>query len=435
MPQKAAKSQDKPPEKAGVEKWTPFDHPHYVQFNAPVDAWGARLLNDSVKPHVDSFNLFTNEILGLMPDDISPAEMTWHDGTTVRCWLSDLALHQPIRGEDVLDPRLLPTHCRQAHITYSGELSGTVNVSLGTGEPPVQMARVPLGLVPIMVRSEACHLHGMPPSKMVQCGEDPDERGGYFIVNGNEKVVRLLIMPKSNFPVALYRPSFSNRGPLYSAYAVQMRSMRPDLTTQTVTMHYRKDGTCWVRFTYLKNEYLIPLMLLLKCLAPDELNSERSLFELLCDGLMADTFVAERVTCMLEQMRTHPELKHVHSREDALYYLGSKFEVVFREKRGAGVSLDGIALEVDDSAMSPVEKSVSVARRLLDSLMLVHCPKGAEGGKAKVDCLVLIFRKLMALVRGDIAPDNADAMDVQELLLPGQLFGALLKEVLQSSLC
>ncbi|KAF4745135.1 DNA-directed RNA polymerase I subunit RPA2, partial [Perkinsus olseni] len=73
-------------------------------------------------------------------------------------------------------------------------------------------------------------------------------------------------------------------------------------------------------------------------------------------------------------------------------------------------------------------------RRLLDSLMLVHCPKGAEGGKAKVDCLVLIFRKLMALVRGDIAPDNADAMDVQELLLPGQLFGALLKEVLQSSL-
>lgn len=52
---------------------------------------------------------------------------------------------------------------------------------------------------------------------------------------------------------------------------------------------------------------------------------------------MADTFVAERVTCMLEQMRTHPELKHVHSREDALYYLGSKFEVVFREKRGAGV--------------------------------------------------------------------------------------------------
>ncbi|EER17282.1 DNA-directed RNA polymerase subunit, putative, partial [Perkinsus marinus ATCC 50983] len=178
-------------------------------------------------------------------------------------------------------------------------------------------------------------------------------------------------MPKSNFPVALYRPSFSNRGPLYSAYAVQMRSMRPDLTTQTVTMHYRKDGTCWVRFTYLKNEYLIPLMLLLKCLAPDELNSERSLFELLCDGLMADTFVAERVTCMLEQMRTHPELKHVHSREDALYYLGSKFEVVFREKRGAGV-----------------------------------------------DCLVLIFRKLMALVRGDIAPDNADAMDVQELLLP-----------------
>lgn len=73
MPHKAVKSQSKLPEKE-VEKWTPFDHPHYVQFNAPVDAWGARLLNDSVKPHVDSFNLFV--ITGLTPEAVGSA---WAD--------------------------------------------------------------------------------------------------------------------------------------------------------------------------------------------------------------------------------------------------------------------------------------------------------------------------------------------------------------------
>ena len=36
------------------------------------------------------------------------------------------------------------------------------------------------------------------------------EMGGYFIVNGIEKVIRMLILPRRNYVSMLYLPSFSS---------------------------------------------------------------------------------------------------------------------------------------------------------------------------------------------------------------------------------
>ena len=51
---------------------------------------------------------------------------------------------------------------------------------------------------------------------LIQLNEDPNEFGGYFIVNGNEKMIRMLIVQKRNYPVAFLRPSYTNRGPGYT---------------------------------------------------------------------------------------------------------------------------------------------------------------------------------------------------------------------------
>lgn len=42
--------------------------------------------------------------------------------------------------------------------------------------------------------------------------------GGYFIINGLEKVIRMLIMPRRNFPLAMTRPKWKNRGPAFTEY-------------------------------------------------------------------------------------------------------------------------------------------------------------------------------------------------------------------------
>lgn len=44
------------------------------------------------------------------------------------------------------------------------------------------------------------------------------EMGGYFIVNGIEKVIRMLIMPRRNYPIAMSRPKWKGRGQGYTQY-------------------------------------------------------------------------------------------------------------------------------------------------------------------------------------------------------------------------
>ena len=78
----------------------------------------------------------------------------------------------------------------------------------------------------------------MTPAQLVQAKEESEELGGYFIVNGIEKVVRMLTVARRNYPLAIVRPSYVNRGPSYSKYGIQLRSVRLDQTSQTNWLHY-----------------------------------------------------------------------------------------------------------------------------------------------------------------------------------------------------
>jgi DNA-directed RNA polymerase I subunit RPA2 len=51
-----------------------------------------------------------------------------------------------------------------------------------------------LGEIPIMVRSKHCHLYNLNGQQMVNRKEDSNEYGGYFVLNGLEKMIRMLII-------------------------------------------------------------------------------------------------------------------------------------------------------------------------------------------------------------------------------------------------
>ncbi len=69
---------------------------------------------------------------------------------------------------------------------------------------------------------------------------------------------------------------------------------------------------------------------------------------------------------------------------------------------------------------------MAAGQRLLDQYVLVHLP--GEAGRAKVDLLVIMIRKLYAFVSGEVVEDNSDSLMNQELLLPGHLYLMFLKE-------
>ena len=53
--------------------------------------------------------------------------------------------------------------------------------------------------------------------------------GGYFIINGIEKVIRMLIMPRRNYPIVLSRPKWRTRGQGYTQYGRENLFHKPSV--------------------------------------------------------------------------------------------------------------------------------------------------------------------------------------------------------------
>src|SRR5947209_3235368 len=102
--------------------------------------------------------------------------------------------------------------------------------------------------------------------------------GGYFIINGIEKMIRLLLVSRRNHVMALVRSSFANRGPNYTEYGVQIRCAKLDQTTVTNTLHYLKDGNCLLRFNWKKQEFMVPIILIMKV----SIQIQKKNFEIFC---------------------------------------------------------------------------------------------------------------------------------------------------------
>jgi DNA-directed RNA polymerase I subunit RPA2 len=164
-------------------------------------------------------------------------------------------------------------------------------------------------------------LRGLSSAALVAHNEEPEEFGGYFIINGNERLIRYLILPRRNHLIALVRPSFQNRGPTYTQFAVAIRCVRPDQTSVTNSLHYLSNGSAMLRFSWRKQEYTIPIMLLLKALvnAPD-----REIFEGIIMQDHENTFLTDRVELLLRSFKSYS----LYTGEQCLAYLGDKFRVV-----------------------------------------------------------------------------------------------------------
>lgn len=79
-------------------------------------------------------------------------------------------------------------------------------------------------------QSDRCNLHKLKPKQLVDHGEHEQEWGGYFIIKGNEKLVRMLLMTRRNYPIAIRRSGWKQRGTLFSDSGISIRCVRSDQT-------------------------------------------------------------------------------------------------------------------------------------------------------------------------------------------------------------
>merc|ERR1712226_392196 len=163
--------------------------------------------------------------------------------------------------------------------------------------------------------------------------------GGYFIVNGIERCVRMLQVPRRNFATAIQRSNYKNRGNIYSDLGVAMRCARynGDQSTVTNTLHYLTTGGSTLRFAAKKQEFLIPVVLLCRALSGSLSSSAQSepdaaagrpggigitdeeLFNRIVQGNEENTFLVARAGSLLQDARFR--YQNLNTPEECLAYI------------------------------------------------------------------------------------------------------------------
>ncbi|ORY90187.1 hypothetical protein BCR35DRAFT_287430 [Leucosporidium creatinivorum] len=373
-----------------------------------------------VAPHIDSFDaLFegapigpngqVEQSLGLLDmaiNDLQPKVVFDGQGADgslgnrLEIKIDNLLVARPMapeKGVGSRERKIYPSESRERLATYASKMTAKLSWSVNGG--PVTSETRDLGNLPMMVKSTRCNLKGLPPSGLVEHHEEAEEMGGYFIINGNERLIRFLIVPRRNHVTSIIRPSFGNRGAAYTQFGVAIRSVRPDQTSQTNTLHYLSNGGSTLRFSWRKAEYMVPVVMVLKALVGA---TDKEIFMGILQNDFENTFLTDRVELLLRGFKSYG----LRTQHQCLEFLGDKFRVVLQ---------------------CPEDWSNErVGQFLIDRIVLVHL----KDPKDKLRLLYFMIRKLYALVGGDCCADNPDSPQHQEILMPGFLYGIIIKEKL-----
>ncbi|MCW4021423.1 MAG: DNA-directed RNA polymerase subunit B [Candidatus Bathyarchaeota archaeon] len=149
-----------------------------------------------VRQHLDSYNEFVERRLQNVIDEIGQIEIEVPEGPykvrfgkvfIVREVENDV-IHGPYATEvDGTRHEIYPMEARLRNLTYSVPLS--VEMTPVIDDKELDKELVYIGDLPTMLKSKYCLLSELSEEELVRQGEDPLDPGGYFIINGSERVI------------------------------------------------------------------------------------------------------------------------------------------------------------------------------------------------------------------------------------------------------
>uniref|UniRef100_A0A3Q3GCL8 DNA-directed RNA polymerase subunit beta n=1 Tax=Kryptolebias marmoratus TaxID=37003 RepID=A0A3Q3GCL8_KRYMA len=353
-------------------------------------------VQDLTRAHIESFDQAVTDGLSRVVQAIPPLEFLSRNDKVSLSFV-DATVHSPAVGKGSIctEMKVFPAECRGRRCTYKGKL--VADISWSINGVPKGIIKQSLGQLPVMVKSKLCNLHGMSPKELVRHHEEAEEMGGYFIVNGIEKVIRMLIMPRRNYPIAMSRPKWKSRGQGYTPYGISMRCVKEEHTAINMNLHYLENGTVMVNFIYQKELFFLPLGFALKALVDF---TDFQIFQELIKGHEDNSFYK---TCVSEMLRIVAE-EGCTTRSKVLDYLGEHFRVKLN--------------------LPEWYTNEQCANILLNECICIHLKSDAE----KFYLLCLMTRKLFAYAKQECMEENPDSITCHEVLTPGQLYLMFLKE-------
>jgi len=249
---------------------------------------------------IESFNSFVDFELQKILDENKEVEPTIipPNVDTYKIRFDKIWITKPeITEADGSKRDIFPSEARLRKITYAAPMF--VEVSAHINGQKRESIKTQIGNLPIMLKSKYCHLNKLDKEGLVDAGEDPDDPGGYFIINGSEKVLvniedlssnRVLVEKASTGPSEYIGKLFSERGSFKIPHI----------------MERMKDGIIYLSFTRIKR---IPVVIVIKAL-----------------GLMKDEEIMRSVSenNYDEMLVNLYECVDIKTQEDAIDYIAKK---------------------------------------------------------------------------------------------------------------
>jgi DNA-directed RNA polymerase subunit B len=331
-----------------------------------------------VSSDIESFNYFIEKRLQEIIEDNGDIEPTIipHNIDEFKIRFDKIIVGKPeITEADGAKRAIYPVEARLRKISYSAPIE--IEVSAHIDGVQRESFKTQIGFMPIMLKSNNCHLNGLNEEELIEKGEDPNDPGGYFIINGTEKVLidiedlaaNKVMIEKTKIGVTDYTGKlFSEHG----SYKIPH------------TIEKMKDGIYYLSFTRVKR---VPFIIIIKAL-----------------GLLKD--------------------------EDIMKFINTKDEA------GVIVNLyEFLDVKKQEDAMDLVAKKIGITQareiriervqEILDRYLLPHLGTSKDDRLFKAYNLCKMLKKYIAVENERISIDDKDHYSNKRLKLSGDLLGDL----------
>ncbi|KAI1266238.1 RNA polymerase Rpb2 [Xylariaceae sp. FL1019] len=297
------------------------------------------------------------------------------------------------------NPKITPQECRLRDMTYSARILIDVAYPKERGKKAIRR-NVELARMPVMLRSNKCHLYGANNTQMEVMNECPLDPGGYFIVRGTEKVI--LIQEQLSKNRVIVEADEKNN------------AITASVTSST---HERKSKT----YVLLKKERItlqhnvltenIPIVIVMKAFGGF---TDYEIMQLITgsDGRYQDDFDINFSEAVVAE---------VFTQQQALEYIGSRVKMGMKPKQGRG----GF-----QARRSAVEEGLDA----LANIIVAHIPVEGTNFFSKAIYIAMMARRVLMARHNPKLVDDRDFVGNKRFELAGQLLSLLFEDLFKNFL-
>jgi DNA-directed RNA polymerase subunit B len=327
-----------------------------------------------VDSNIQSFNTLLEQGMQEVIEENKEAEPTIipHNIEKFKIRFGRITVGKPeITEADGSKRPIFPMEARLRKISYHAPIFLEVSTYINDVQRENFVAEV--GKMPIMLKSKHCNLNGLAREDLIKHGEDASDPGGYFIINGTERViVNVEDLAANNFVVEKHKKTGVCSGRYFAAkgsYKIPH------------AFEKNKNGIYYMTFTRVKQ---MPVVIILKAL-----------------GMLKDEDIMKSVSLdktYEEVILNLFEFVEIKTQDDAIDYIAKRI---------------GIA--------QAKEIRMERTKEIIDKYLLPNVGTEAEDRDQKSKNICKMLKKFIDVSCGTRAPDDKDHYMNKRIRMAGDL--------------